>query len=491
MKPIFYEIKRTMTSRFVIILIIAIVSLSGLLAYENASTSNSSNVSSAPEVAYGYYINNNNLTMVSYVHNAYGNPVSNVHVYFQYNNSNYNAISNSQGFANVTFPIKRSTLIYVYVNYTYKQFGNTISTPQVEYVVNSILGYSGLEIYTGIFNQQNASNMGFLVMYVGNMGNSSPLLKLNITGTNSTSLTNVEYNYHYIVNLSNINIAKVFPPINKYNINDTFFLSIENSNNNTIPIYSGLEGGRTFSSINLSKLSLYSPMTQSKLQSLVFSGISTILGLFIPILAIFTAYLTYGKDRTSGVLESVLKRPVTKGQLISTRFISNVIAIFIASFFAMIVVDLIYYHYFNMLFNLSFFTELVWMYFIEGVAFLSIVYFISHLVNSQGTLLGIAIGIFVVFDLFWEIIPMAVISALGISSSSSSYVILNILFDYISPAGYPNLFQTLITDKLGSFGGVLINPSTYGITLIPLIIAGIIWVFVPFIIAYLMAKYRD
>ena len=54
MKPIAYEIKRTLTSKFVIIMIIAIVGLSSLLAYESASTFSPLPVSTVPQVNYGY-----------------------------------------------------------------------------------------------------------------------------------------------------------------------------------------------------------------------------------------------------------------------------------------------------------------------------------------------------------------------------------------------------------------------------------------------------
>ncbi len=489
MRSISYEIKRTMRSRFVIILIIAIVGLSALLAYETASTSNSLNVPTTPEVAYGYYLNNNNLTMVSYVYDGYGNPVKNVEIYYQYNGSDYRAISSSKGYANATFQVKYSSQINVLINYTYTRFGTKIETPSIAYTINLAMKYSGLEIYPYIFNKLNSTRMGILAMYVGNNGSSSPNLSFIFLATNSSRSIPNSFNYTFYYNFTSISIKKIFPTIE--NINDTYYIEVKNSNGTLVNIYSGLEGGKSFPIILLGKLSTYSPMTQSRLQSLVFSGISSILDLFIPILAIFTAYLTYGKDRTSGVIESVLKRPVTRGELITTRFLSNAIAIFIASAVAMALVDLIYFYYFSMYFSVIFLTELIWTYFVEGVAFLSIVYMISHLVKSQGALLGAAIGIFVVMDLFWEIIPLAVISALGISSSSSTYVITNIIFDYISPAGYSNLFQTLITNKLGSFGGITINPSAYGLTYLPLIAAGLLWILIPFLIAYLLAKYRD
>ncbi len=74
MKPIVYEIRRTLTSKFVIIMIVAIVGLTSVLAYESASTYSPVSIPSAPQLDYGYYINGGNITMVGYAHDAYGNP---------------------------------------------------------------------------------------------------------------------------------------------------------------------------------------------------------------------------------------------------------------------------------------------------------------------------------------------------------------------------------------------------------------------------------
>jgi ABC-2 type transport system permease protein len=488
MRPIFYEIKRTLTSRFVIILIIAIVGLSSLLAYENASSLNSSNVPSNPNVAYGYFISNNNLTMVGYVYNGYGEPFKDVRVYYQYNGTEYSSVSSSSGFANVTIPIKSSSYISMQVNYTYKQFGRTLSSPVVQYIIYGLKN-SGLEVYPGIYNPRNSSNLGFIVMYIGENGSLAPPVKISVLGTNSTNFSNILYNYS--LNVSSFSVIKIFPPMESAYKNYTFFVKAENIDGSQIKIYSGLEGGKLYSMVPIYRLSTYVPYTQDSIQKLVFSGITSILDLFMPLLAIFTSYLTYGKDRTSGVLESVLKRPVTKGELITTRFVSNVIAILIASTVAMLSVDLIYHYYFSIYFGTTFFIDLVWTYFVEGVAFLSLIYLISHIIKSQGSLLGFAIGIFIVMDLFWQVIPYSIISALGISPSSSSYVTINMMFDYLSPAGYSNLFQALLTGKLGYFGGIIINPDFYGINYFTLFTSGLLWIIVPFIIAYFLAKIRD
>jgi hypothetical protein len=235
----------------------------------------------------------------------------------------------------------------------------------------------------------------------------------------------------------------------------------------------------------------YSPISQSSLQSLVFAGTSTLLGFLIPLLAIFAAYLTYGKDRTSGVLESVLKRPVTRGSLITSRFTSNAIAIFVAVGLSMVISDVLVNFYFGQYLALSFSLYFVWTYLIEGVAFLALVYMFSQLVKSQGGILGIAIALFVVFDLFWTIIPLAVLAALGINTSSVSYIQTSVAFDYASPSSYGTLVQTMFTGKFGTLVPVSINPNAFGIDGVNIIIAGILWVAIPFIIAFMLSRKKD
>ena len=111
MKPIIYEIRRSLTSKFIIIMIVAIVGLSALLAYESGSTFSPVSIPAKPSLTYGYYINGNSLTMVGYDHNAYGSPFPHVTDSFTYNGSVYNATSGLSGFANVTIPIDPSATL--------------------------------------------------------------------------------------------------------------------------------------------------------------------------------------------------------------------------------------------------------------------------------------------------------------------------------------------------------------------------------------------
>jgi ABC-2 type transport system permease protein len=480
MKPIAYEIKRTLTSKFVIIMIIAIVGLSSLLAYESASTFTPHPVSSTPQVNYGYYASGTNLTMVGYAHNAYGQPVSKITAYFEYNGTFYSATSGPNGFANATIPIGTSHSVTINANYSYVIFRRPISTSQISIPIQNTQLPSGLRIIEGIVNPTNTSRFGYELMYVGPNGTTAPSLNFYIGNSSlspSAIVSNPSFSY---TDISGFNVKNIYPSVTYADHNNTYSAVATNSTSFVIAF-----------TVGAYPLTDYTPMTQSELQSLVFSGTSEILGFLIPILAVFAAYLTYGKDRTSGVLESVLKRPVTRGSLIASRFTSNAISIFIAVGFSMIFSDLIINHYFGMYLSTPFSLYFVWTYLVEGVAFLAIVYMFSHIAKSQGAVLGAAIGIFVVMDLFWSIIPIAILSALKVSSSTTTYVYGTIAFNYASPSGYASLVQTMFTDKIGLISSQTIVPADFGITAPILIIAGILWMIIPFSIAFVLAKYRD
>jgi ABC-2 type transport system permease protein len=488
MKPIVYEVRRTFTSKFVIVMMISIIGLSALLSYESAVTFNSSPVAAnTPTITYGYYVNGSNATIVSFLHDPYGTPSRNVDVYITTQGQTYEATSNNAGFANITVPIQPAARNTLTLNYSYRLFGSTVSTSPLDLSLYLSSGdYSGYSIVPGIISRGNTSNLGFQVFYVGANGSVSPNVSVYVgtyhTGENASELVSNSSSYKY--SLSGFTERTIFPSIGTSQFNDTFAAAIASSNGSVIyPAY--------LPQSILGKLSIYTPMTQSVLQSLVFQGTGPILGILIPLLGIFAAYLTYGKDRTTGVLESVLKRPVTRGGLITSRFFANSVSIILAVIVSMIVGDLIINHYFQMYLSTDFLLYIIWTYVVEGLAFLSLVYMFAHLVKSQGALLGASIAIFVVFDLFWAIIPFAILRALSIPSTSSTYVLGNVLFDYISPSGYSNLTQLLFTKKLGFLGTHTINPAAYGVIPAILIAAGIIWIVAPMVAAYFLARSRD
>ncbi len=211
MRSIIYETKRTLTSKFVIILIIAIVGLSSLLSYESAATFNSpSSTFARPNLNYGYYIEGSNITMVGFAHNVYGEPTSGVIAHFEYNGSFYSGRSNSMGFANKTFHIKPSKQFNVGINYTYSTFRSQRTTSQVEYSINPSQKFSGIDLIPGTVDPANSSNFGFQILYVGNNGSLAPPLEIYVSSYSSGELSqSLATNHSFEFNSSGF-IVKTF-----------------------------------------------------------------------------------------------------------------------------------------------------------------------------------------------------------------------------------------------------------------------------------------
>ncbi len=486
MRPISYEIRRTLTSKFVILMIVAIVGLSSVLAYESAATYHSSPLTSrTPNVHYGYYQSNGNVTLVMYAYEPSGAPYPALHLYVtSQNDTSYPLVSNQAGFANITLPYNASKQAISF-NYSYTIFGQSISVPKTSVLVNPLIQYTGYNIaQTRLLEKSNSSNFGFQVLYVGPNGSKAPQTSIYVsTYPQDKTSQEVMDNATYSTNVSGFAVINVFPKIPSNLYNQTFGLAMVSNGQNLTPA-----GPAAYP---LGRLSSYTPMTQDTLQTLVFSGIGPILGFLIPILGVFAAYLTYGKDRTTGVLESVLKRPATRQGLITSRFLANSVSIVISVIVSMVIADLIIQHYFAMGLTTHFSLFFIWTYIVEGLSFLAIIYMFTHIVKSQGALLGVSIAVFVVMALFWSIIPLTVLAVLNVSPTSSTYILASVAFNYASPSGYSSLVQFLFTKHIGLLSALSANPAAYAVTQPLLIIAGILWIAVPFGIAYYLAKKYD
>ncbi len=69
-------------------------------------------------------------------------------------------------------------------------------------------------------------------------------------------------------------------------------------------------------------------------------------------------------------------------------------------------------------------------------------------------------------------IPVTILSALKVSLITSSYILANIAFDYLSPVGYSSPVRAMFTDQFGLFGAGTISTIAYGIISPILIVVG-------------------
>ena len=223
----------------------------------------------------------------------------------------------------------------------------------------------------------------------------------------------------------------------------------------------------------------------SGIASFFFSGV---LGFFIPLMAIIGSYSSYGKDRLSGVLESVLARPVTRLGLSMSRFLSTVLAFTLAAAAAVGVADLLLSSIGGSSLDQSYVLAIIAGLAVEATAFTGLIFLLSHLLKSTGALLGISIGLFVVLDFFWSLIIYLLTLLLGGTSGSAVALEATFLSYYANPAQFIALINVYI---LQSSSGVLLQPSSYGVTLPAIILDGILWAVAPFLAFLYLAVKRD
>lgn len=483
MRPVFYEIKRSTTSRFSVLMIVVIIGLSALISYEAGSLSSGRSAAgrSISEIS-GYYSDGNSLTILTLFYDQNGKPTTGINATVAMNGHTSTGQSTSPGVyrfeLTTTDPVSKVAL-----NYSYKMFGFTTTSTASISVNTTLQDFSGYTITSGILSQKNSSNLGFMIFYVGENGSLSPSVKTYIVPTDllANNFSSFSDNYSAVYTLSNFRYTAVFPSL-QGNITGKLY-SVVVTSNTSIPI-------PTLQFIG--PLSIYSPFTPKDIESSFFSAEGSLLAIFIPLLAVFMAYFTYGKDRATGVLESIIKRPITRGEAIRSRFFANSVVIASSIVAAIVISDLISHRYFHAYMPLSFLLYISWAYSVIGISFLAISYLFSHLVKSQGALLGGLIGLFLVFGLFWTVIFEVVMAVLSISPSSTTYVASSVLFNYLSPSGYPSLVQLFFTERIGQITQSLsVNPAAFGVTPLYLFIAGVLWIAVPFVIAHELAIKRD
>jgi ABC-2 type transport system permease protein len=486
MRPVVYEIRRSLTNRFSIVLILAIIGLTALISYEGGvlSTSHTGSGNTVSEVS-GYYITGNTISVVSYFYDQNGNPASSVKANVSLNGTSYTGTETSPGVLefHVIYPSGASS-VYLHLNYSYSSSFRLRTNSTNSMVINTRgESYSGLDVVTGISSPGNSSNLGFLLFYVGATGNhTAPPIDVNLASVTSGVLSTTylwEHQYSYFTHVS------AFPSLGAKAINKTYGLYIKSGVSSLV-----------FFKAPIGPLSLYKPFTVTSIESSFFSIENSLLVIFIPLLSVFMAYFTYGKDRVSGILETVIKRPINKGGAIRSRFLANSVVVSSSILVAIVISDLISYRYFHIFMPLSFILDMWWAYSIIGVSFLAISYIFSHILKSPGALLGALIAVFFIFGLFWTVIFDVIVAAFSISSGTSGYITFQVLFNYANPAGYASLFELYLTHALGGgLGGFgssqSINPAYYGVTPLLLLIAGILWVGVPFSIAQFLAVNRD
>ena len=218
------------------------------------------------------------------------------------------------------------------------------------------------------------------------------------------------------------------------------------------------------------------------------SFFSTILSFFMPLAAILGAYSSYGKDRLTGVLESILARPISRRGLAISRFLSTLTALAVAAIVSVGLVDLVLNEVVGSVLPQDYALAIISGLVVEIAAFTGLVFLLSHLVKSTGVLLGISIVLFVVLDFFWGLIIFLLTLLLGGTSGSAVALEATLVSYYANPAQFLQLINVYVFQ---SSSGTTLQSSNYGVTLPAIVLDGFLWAILPFLAFMYLAVKRD
>ena len=500
-RPFLYDFKRTITSKTVLILV-AIVLLISLTIIPLTSL-RSTGGTTPPQAPVLYYRDgvspNLGYHYLTYFTNQYGDGISGVTVTVTFQgptNHTSTIVTNSSGLAFVTVRAPNASYsVAIREELSGNSFSTTLpdpaSSPNTGGAVTHIgtLGYGGggigqASIQT-VVDKRNSSKMNIQVFYAAKYGAvpSSYTLYYKVLPINNgifcKGTGNCPFNETDMTRIGNLNgYLQIFDPSIPTGLNATADVWFELFDSNRIAV-----GSNDFSAFQLRR------PPQPVMSTSIASGFfSVVLGFFIPLMAIIGSYSSYGKDRLTGVLESVLARPVTKRGLAMSRFLSTVLSFTLASAAAVGVVDLLLNSVGGSFLDQSYVLAIIAGLAVEVAAFTGLIFLLSHLLKSTGALLGISIVLFLVLDFFWSLIIFLLTLALGGTSGSAVALEATFVSYYANPAQFLSLINVY---TLQSSSGVLLQPSSYGVTLPAITLDGILWAVVPFLVFLYLAIKRD
>ncbi len=485
-RPFLYDIKRTITSKTVLILvaIVLLTSLAIIPLTSIGSTRPQNNLFQAP-ILYYHDVNLEVYHYLAYFSNRYGDPISGVtFTVILQGQQNYTKtiVTNSSGLAFVAISAPNASYS---VTLNEEMAGETFSTtlPPTASIKTTtpgaVLALSGQVIST-VVDKYNASKSDIQVFYSGDYGvvPSSYSLYYKIVANpfycSGSCLTEANMTKLGDVN----NYRQVFDPPIPSGLSDSdevFFVLFNQT-------------GAAVQSSNFGLVQLREPRQPIMETSIASFFFSTILGLVIPLMAIIGSYSSYGKDRLTAVLESVLARPVTRLGLATSRFLSTVVAFTIASALAVGVVDLLLNSIGGSFLDQSYVLAIIAGLIVEVAAFTGLIFLLSHLLKSTGALLGISIILFIVLDFFWGLIILLLTRVLGGTPGSAVELQSTIYFDFVNPAQFLAVINVYM---FGTLNGIPIQSSDYGVTLPTIVLDGLVWVLAPLMTFLYLAVKRD
>jgi ABC-2 type transport system permease protein len=492
MNGFLYDIKRTLSGKFTIILILLLVLITVATAY-GAGISAETAAPAQTDIVLPYVNDTGGIIHVSdYVINGYGQPVSGLSITSSIGNNTANIIKNytgntdSHGYLNFTVNSSSPGFYYIYtcqyrngnplmyhnneIIYYNGKMGQFQSSSSIDPCYSTYFNDSFEPVYAVILKDKaNPSQISTMVYvpYINSSVNNQPLyISYNIStmyeGNNANNAGTGN-----ITEMAHPGVLIITPPLTTKDLDKhvNFFIS-----NKTEEIVPGVSYTYTY----------IKPGVALQNGLAIYFGI-----LLIPIMAIFSAYFYYSKDKTSGVLESIIARPITKGKLMISRFAGNSVSFLVGLLISFGLADIILKHYTGVYISSGTFATMLLGYLVEAVGFAGLIYLITQFEKTQGQILGTGIGLLFILGFMWTTVSEAILFIFHITSTTHFLKDLLVL-DSISPSYFPDIIADY---HLGVYSSI--SASSAGINIYSVALIGLAWILIPSLLALYFARKRD
>ncbi len=493
MRPIFYEMKKTVMN-WKFITVVAILVLFTVLLFYNSIT---------PRSQAGQYVSdsnaifqeNNTYHFDNFIFNGFGKPVANVQVLITLENGNtyqnietWKTATNEAGYANISFPysLAPGSSSIPYPSYTFMvnvSAGQDRSPFYLNFVGGNITNSNpvGPEESYSMVQMTNPENLyvpNFMIQYMSYSGNKSPPINL----------------YYYYPNAqeyySGSTINSSYVKIGTYSGFNTLLIKPHLRSDSTNVIIAITQNG---SYIIMDSVSMqYISPTSQTFENIYFTGIAPIAIFMMSIAGVVGGYVSFGKDRATGVLDNVLARPIKRSNIIVSRYTASGSIIVIMSFIVGFVDYLLVSYQYGVLLPADFVLIIGGGLAVTSMAFLSLTFLFSNMTKSTGTLMAVSILILVFYIFAWQVLQGILPYALHLSFSSHAFIQLQLILNMLSPLNFSSLTYSLLTAGISESGTIAaITFESVGLNWTSLGIYGFLWIFLPITGAFFMYRNRD
>jgi ABC-type transport system involved in multi-copper enzyme maturation permease subunit len=206
---------------------------------------------------------------------------------------------------------------------------------------------------------------------------------------------------------------------------------------------------------------------------------------FLPILAVVVAIAAYGRDRSSGVLESTLVRPITPLGLAVSRLLAVTAAMLLSVGVGTLVIDLLIHHTVGYYVLPSFLIAFALGSAVLVGFFIGTMFALSYAFRSLLTAFGVGLGLCFLFDVFWDGLRAEILSSPNAPPS------LYLTLSFYNPIQYASLVWSALTNS-GPLGyGVYVTAASYGVGPWNVGLAAAGWALIPTALLVALVRTRD